>query len=57
MLRDANLSNLNAHVEHAHNLVLHLAAEIGLVGLLLLFTAATLWLVQIYRVPRTIYHW
>ena len=57
VLQDANLSNLNDHMEHAHNLVLQLAAEIGLAGLLILCATLALWLMQIYRMPRTAYHW
>ena len=57
IVRDATLSNLNTYVEHAHNLVMHLAAEMGLAGLLILFGSLGLWLVQAYRAPRTIYHW
>ena len=57
IVRDPTLSNLNIYVEHAHNLVMHLAAEMGLAGLLILFGTLGLWLVQAYRAPRTIYHW
>ena len=57
VLRDVNMSNLNDYVEHAHNLVLHLAAETGLTGLLILFGTMSLWLTQAYRAPRTVYHW
>ena len=57
ILRDANLSNHNGYIDHAHNLVLHLAAEMGLAGLLILFGTLALWLSQAYRAPRTAYHW
>ena len=57
VLQDANLSNLNDHMEHAHNLLLQFAAELGMAGLLILFATIALWLVQIYRAPRTAYHW
>lgn len=57
VLRDASLSNLNMYVEHAHNLVLQLAAETGLAGLLVLFGTVALWLVQAYRAPRSVAHW
>lgn len=57
VLRDASLSNLNDYVEHAHNLVLQLAAETGLAGLLILFGTVALWLVQAFRAPRSAAHW
>ena len=57
VLQDANLSNLNDHVEHAHNLLLQFAAELGVAGLLILIATVALWLVQVYRAPRTVYHW
>jgi O-antigen ligase len=42
---------------HAHNIVLETAAEMGSAGLLLLFGTLALWLRQVGRAPRTIYHW
>ena len=57
VLRDNTISNLNTFIEHAHNLVLQLAAETGLAGLLILFGTLALWLANIYRSPRTVYQW
>ena len=57
VLRDSVLSNLNDYVEHAHNIVLHIAAEMGLAGLVVLFGTLTLWIMQARHAPRTIYHW
>lgn len=42
---------------NAHNLVLQIAAEDGLVGLALLFGTLSLWVIQAWRAERTIYHW
>ncbi|MEJ1958755.1 MAG: Wzy polymerase domain-containing protein [Nitrosomonadales bacterium] len=42
---------------NAHNLVMETAAEMGLAGLLVLFGTLALWILQLYRSPRTLYHW
>lgn len=42
---------------NAHNLVLQIAAEGGLAGLVLLFGTLSLWVMQAWRAERTIYHW
>jgi O-antigen ligase len=42
---------------NAHNLVMQTAAEMGLVGLLILFGTLTLWTWQLRSAPRTVYHW
>ena len=42
---------------HVHNIVLETAAEMGLVGLLILLGTAVLWVRQVGKAPRTIYHW
>lgn len=42
---------------NAHNLVMQLGAEGGLVGLLVLFGAMLPWLWQAFRAERSIYHW
>ncbi len=42
---------------NAHNLIMHLAAEMGAAGLLILFGTLGAWLLQILRTQVTIYHW
>jgi O-antigen ligase len=42
---------------NAHNLVVQTAAEMGLLGLLLLFGTLALWIRQVKNSPHTIYHW
>jgi len=42
---------------NAHNLVMQLAAEGGLVGLLVLFGTLLPWLRQAHRAERSVYHW
>lgn len=42
---------------HAHNIVLHLLAETGLVGALLVAAAAALWLWGLRRVTFDLQHW
>ncbi len=54
VLQGANITGL---YNNAHNLVMHLAAEMGLAGLSVLLGALGLWLVQARRDQRTIYHW
>jgi O-antigen ligase len=43
--------------DHAHNLLLHVLAEFGLVGFILLVAFAGLWIVGLVRQPRTPAHW
>jgi O-antigen ligase len=42
---------------HAHNIVMQLAAETGLAGLLVLAGTFALWLRQAFAARRDIYHW
>lgn len=48
---------INGLYNNAHNLVMQVAAETGLAGLGILFGTLGLWLMQVWREPRTIYHW
>jgi len=50
-------NGLTGLYNNAHNLVMQLAAEGGLAGLLVLFGTLLLWLRQAFRAERTIYHW
>ncbi len=50
-------TNITGLYNNAHNLVMHLAAEMGLAGLSVLLGALTLWLLQARSAQRTIYHW
>jgi O-antigen ligase len=43
--------------DHAHNLLLHVLAEFGLMGFLLLGAFVVLWVVGLLRQPRTPAHW
>jgi O-antigen ligase len=43
--------------DHAHNLPLHVLAEMGLVGAILLAATAVWWAVGLVRQPRTAAHW
>lgn len=43
--------------DHAHNLLLHVLAEFGLVGFALLTGFAVLWIAGLARQPRTAAHW
>ena len=54
LLQAANISGL---YNNAHNLVMQLAAEMGLAGVLILFGTLGMWLWQSVRAPFTIYHW
>ena len=54
VLHDANIMGL---YNNAHNLVMHIAAEMGLSGLLILLVTLGLWLRQARGAQRTIYHW
>ena len=42
---------------NAHNLIMHIAAEMGAAGLLILCGTLGAWLLQILRVQLTVYHW
>lgn len=42
---------------NAHSLVMQIAAEMGLAGLLILFGTLALWFLQARSAQRTIYHW
>ena len=54
-LRDANIAGL---YNNAHNLIIQIAAEMGLAGLLALLGTLALWLYQAVRtVDRNVYHW
>jgi O-antigen ligase len=53
-LRDTHISGL---YNNAHNLVMQLAAEGGVAGLLVLFGTLLPWLRQAWRAERSIYHW
>lgn len=50
-------TNINGLYNNAHNLVMQLAAEMGLAGLLILFGTLIIWLWQSVRAKFTIYHW
>lgn len=54
MIHNLQISGLYTN---AHNLVMQLAAETGVLGLLLFFGTLLPWLRQAYRSERTIYHW
>lgn len=50
-------NQINGLYNNAHNIVMHFAAEMGVVGLLILFGTLTAWLWQIRRAQLTIFHW
>ena len=54
VLRNASNAGMNSY---AHNLMLHVAAEMGLAGLFILLGTLALWFLQARITPRTIYHW
>jgi len=54
VLHNTGISGL---YNNAHNLVMQIGAEAGTVGLLLLLGTLGLWLRQLYRAERSIYHW
>ena len=54
VLRDTNITGLHTH---AHNLVIQIAAEMGLAGLLVLLGTLALWFWQTRGAQRSIYHW
>jgi len=43
--------------DHAHNLVLQVLAELGVVGLAVVMVPLTLWLARLLREPRSPAHW
>ena len=53
-LRNTGITGL---YNNAHNLVMQIAAEMGLAGLLILLGALVLWFWQARTAPRTVYHW
>lgn len=48
---------MSAFTDHAHNLVLQVLAEFGLLGLVILAGFAVLWVAGLVRQPRTPPHW
>jgi len=48
---------LSTFTDHAHNLVLQVLAEFGLVGLAILVGLGALWVAGLVRQPRTPSHW
>ena len=54
LLRNGGISGL---YNNAHNIVLQLAAEMGLAGLSILLGTLALWFLRARRAPRDIYHW
>jgi len=53
-LRNTGITGL---YNNAHNLVMQIAAEMGLSGLLILLGALALWFWQARNAQRTVYHW
>jgi len=43
--------------DHAHNLLLHVLAELGLIGLALVVLLSVLWMVSLWRQPRSAETW
>ncbi|MBI3902382.1 MAG: O-antigen ligase C-terminal domain-containing protein [Nitrosomonadales bacterium] len=54
VLRDTGIVGL---YNNAHNLLMQMAAETGLAGLLILFGTLGLWVRQAYQAQRSVYHW
>ena len=50
-------TGINGLYNNAHSLVMQIAAEMGLAGLLVLFGTLALWFWQVCRAQRSIYHW
>ena len=50
-------TNISGLYNNAHNLLMQLAAEMGLAGLLILLGTLGLWLWQIRRAHLTLHHW
>ena len=57
LLPQLQSSQINGLYNNAHNIVMQFAAEMGMVGLLILFGTLFAWLGQVVRVQLTIYHW
>lgn len=53
-LQNGGISGL---YNNAHNVIMQLAAETGLAGLAILFGTLGMWIFQVFREHRTIYHW
>jgi hypothetical protein len=54
VLQSINISGL---YNNAHNLFMHVAAEMGLSGLIILVGALVMWLWQGIKAPLSLYHW
>ena len=54
VLQNADIVGL---YNNAHSLVTQIAAEMGLVGLLILLGTLAMWLIQCSRAQRTVFHW
>ena len=54
LLQAANISGL---YNNAHNLLMHLAAEMGLSGLFILFVTLGMWLWQGVKAQLSVFHW
>lgn len=50
-------TNITGPYNHAHNLVMQIAAEMGLAGLIILLGTLALWFWQARGAQRSIYHW
>lgn len=57
LLPQLQSSQINGLYNNAHNIVMQFAAEMGAMGLLILFGTLFAWLGQVMRVQLTIYHW
>ncbi|MEQ1674856.1 MAG: Wzy polymerase domain-containing protein, partial [Candidatus Nitrotoga sp.] len=57
LLPQLQSSQINGLYNNAHNIIMQFAAEMGAMGLLILFGTLFAWLGQIVRVQLTIYHW
>ena len=57
LLPQLQSSQINGLYNNAHNIIMQFAAEMGTMGLLILFGTLFAWLGQIVRVQLTIYHW
>ncbi|MES1981585.1 MAG: Wzy polymerase domain-containing protein [Pseudomonadota bacterium] len=53
-LRDPSIYGL---YNNAHNLIIQIAAEMGLIGVLILLVPLALWMRQAWRAPRSVEHW
>lgn len=57
LLPQLQSSQINGLYNNAHNIVMQFAAEMGAMGLLILFGTLFAWVRQVMRVQLTIYHW